>query len=126
MNDQELGSFIARYVAMWHEPDPLRRRQIVLELFAEDAENYTRKSVSRGIEEIAQRVARAHDEWVAGRDQVFEPTGNTDAHHHLVKFFWRMRPRNGGAVVSLGLDLFVFNEAGRIQALYQFIEPTQS
>jgi hypothetical protein len=41
-----------------------------------------------------------------------------------VKFFWRMRPRGGGAVVSVGLDVFVLAEDGRIQALYQFIEPS--
>jgi hypothetical protein len=101
VDERELDSLIARYVAMWHEPDPERRRQTVRDLFAVDAENYTRRTVSRGI----------------------EPAGNTDAHHHLVKFFWRMRPASGGAVVSVRLDVFLLAPAGRIQALYQFIEP---
>jgi hypothetical protein len=68
MDDGELTHFIERYVSMWHEPDPVRRRQIVAELFAENAEDYTRRSVSRGIEEISLRVARAHDEWVGSRE----------------------------------------------------------
>jgi hypothetical protein len=123
MNEHELASFLERYVGMWHEPDPARRRQIVADLFAEDAENYTRRSVSRGVDEITQRVTRAHDEWVASKAHVFEPSGNTEGHHHLVKFFWRMRPKGGGPIVSIGLDIFVLNEKDRIAALYQFIEP---
>jgi hypothetical protein len=122
MDEREVAAFLERYVWMWHEPDPARRRQIVAELFAEDAEDYTGRSVSRGVDEIFQRVTRAHDEWVASKGQVFEPTGNTDAHHHLVKFFWRMRPRAGGPAVSTGLDVFVLNDTNRIVALYQFIE----
>ncbi len=124
MNEQELATFVERYVGMWHEPDPERRRQVVADLFAEDAEDYTGRSVFRGIDEICQRVTRAHDEWVASKGQVFEPTGNTDTHHHLVKFFWTMRPKGGGSIVSMGLDIFVLNEKNRIAALYQFIEPT--
>jgi hypothetical protein len=126
MDERELDRFIARYVAMWHEPDPVRRRQIVADMFAPDAENFTRRRAASGIDEIYERVTNAHDEWVVGRNQVFEPMGNTDAHHHLAKFSWRMRPRDGGAVVSIGLDVFVFDSAGRIQALYQFIEPSAS
>jgi hypothetical protein len=124
MDDRELGEFVARYVSMWHERDPEKRRSIILSLFAPDAENFTQRSVSRGLPEIEARVTRAHDEWVSGKNHVFEPAGNTSTHHHLVKFFWNMRPATGGAVVSAGLDVFVFNDDGRISSLYQFIEPS--
>ncbi len=60
--------------------------------------------------------------WTSHR-QAFEPAGNTSTHHHLVKFFWRTRPAGGGAAVSVGLDVFVLNDDGRIRSLYQFIEP---
>ena len=123
MNDTELNDFIRRYVEMWHERDVSRRREIVARLFASDAENYTQRSVSRGLDEIEARVTRAHDEWVAAKECVFQPTGNTAAHHHLVKFFWRMRPAKGGDAISIGLDVFVLNDQGKIRALYQFIEP---
>lgn len=54
---------------------------------------------------------------------MFQPSGNTDAHHNLVKFFWEMLPRSGGPVVARGLDIFVLQEDGRIRSLYQFSEP---
>lgn len=124
MDESKLAEFIDRYVAMWHEADPIRRRECVKRLFAEDAEDCTRKAVARGLDEIYARVTRAHEEWVAAKSYVFAPTGNTDAHHHVVKFFWKMLPRDGGPIVALGLDIFVLREDGRIRALYQFIEPT--
>src|SRR5215468_2847241 len=96
MEGTQLREFLTRYVAMWHEPDPRRRRAIVQGLFAEDAEDYTTQTAARGLDEIKARVTRAYEEWVAAKSYVFQPTGNTDAHHHLVKFFWQMLPRSGG------------------------------
>lgn len=123
MEKEKLDKFITRYVSMWHEPDPVRRRQIVSELWAEDGEDYTSKVAARGIEEIIARVTRAHEEWVAQKGYIFEPAGNTDSHHNVIKFFWKMLPKNGGPIVSRGLDIFVLGENGRIHVLYQFLEP---
>src|SRR5262249_56161431 len=84
MEGTQLREFITRYVAMWHEPEPRRRRAIVQGLFAEDAENYTQQTAARGLDEINARVTRAYEEWVAAKSYVFEPTGNTHAPHPLV------------------------------------------
>jgi len=123
MEQEQLNSFISQYVSMWHEADPARRRDIVGALFAADAEDYTHKLAVRGTDEIIARVARAHEEWVASKGFVFRPAGNTDAHHHLVKFRWEMLPKAGGPIEARGLDIFVLREDGRIRALYQFSEP---
>jgi SnoaL-like domain len=124
MDQQQLDTFIDQYVSMWHEPDPARRRQIVDALWAEDAENYTRNLSVRGRDEIIERVARAHEEWVASKGFVFRPAGNTDAHHNVVKFFWEMLAKAGGPIEARGLDIFVLGDDGRIRTLYQFSEPT--
>lgn len=123
MTARELDAFIEQYMAIWHETDTERRRALVARLFADDAENVTGRSVSRGHDEIHARVKRSHDEWVVAKGRVFEPTGNHVSQHHLVKFFWKMVPKDGGPTEALGLDVFVLNEAGRIRALYQFNEP---
>ncbi len=123
MDKEQLDSFITRYVSMWHEPDPVRRRELIVGLWAEDAEDYTHKFVARGIDEIIARVTRAHEEWVASKGYVFQPAGNTDSHHNLVKFFWQMVPKAGGPIAARGLDVFVLRADGRIRALYQFSEP---
>jgi uncharacterized protein len=123
VDQTQLDSFISRYVAMWHEGDAQRRREIALSLWAEDAENITRQFSIRGLAEILPRVDRAHEQWVASKGCMFRPSGNTDTHHNLFKFFWEMLPRSGGPVIARGLDIFVLREDGRIRALYQFSEP---
>jgi hypothetical protein len=100
-----------------------QRRTLHGTLFAEDAENYTRAFAARGRDEIIARVARAHEEWVAANGFVFRPAGNTDGHHHVIKFFWEMLPKVGGPIEARGLDIFVLREDGRIRTLYQFSEP---
>lgn len=123
MTEDQTDRFIADYMAMWHEPDPVRRRARVVALWAPDAENVTRRFVVRGLDEIAARVDRAHQEWVADKGFVFRPAGNTSAHNHLIKFVWEMVPGAGGPVDSRGLDIFVLTADDKIRALYQFAEP---
>ena len=123
MTQHELDSFLTRYVAMWHEPDAQRRRAIVASLWAEDAENTTRRFEVRGLDAIFARVTRAHEEWVAEKGFIFRPAGYPDAHHNVVKFVWEMVPSAGGPIEARGLDVFVLREDGRIRALYQFSEP---
>jgi hypothetical protein len=118
-----MDSFIARYIAMWHEADRARRHALVASLWAEDAENITRTFTVRGISEILARVDRAHDEWVAKRDFVFRPAGHTDGHNNLIRFHWEMLPRGGGALEARGLDIFVLGGDGLIQSLYQLADP---
>ena len=100
---QNLDTFIQTYMAMWHEPDAARRRAMVADLFAGDAHNITSRSEQRGIDGISARVKRAHDEWVAQKNFVFVPAGNTSAQYNLVKFFWHMVPKCGGKIEAMGL-----------------------
>jgi hypothetical protein len=123
VEQDELDNFIKQYVAMWHETDPERRHEIVVGLWAEDAENYTRRFAVRGLDEIIARVTRAHEEFVASKGFVFRPAGNTDMHHNVIKFFWEMLPKTGGPIEARGLDIFVLREDRRIGVLYQFGEP---
>lgn len=131
METAQLESFITRYMAMWHEPDAEHRHAIVRGLWAEDAENITRRFKARGMAEVIARVDRAHDEWVVDKHFMFRPRGGkpaahtADAHNQLVKFSWEMLPRGGGPVEAHGLDVFMLDDDGRIAKLYQFAEPIE-
>jgi hypothetical protein len=126
MEQKELSGFIARYISMWHEPNPELRNDLVHGLLTRDAENHMTKFAARGIDEILARVNRSYEEWVASKGYVFQPTGNTDSHYNLVKFFWQIASKDGGPVAAKELDIFVLAEDGRIQSLYQFGEATSS
>ncbi len=123
MDKLQLNQFLDRYVSMWHESDASAREALVRSLWAVDAENFTNKFAVRGIDAILQRVARANQDWVVAKKCMFRSAGNTDFHNFMVKFFWEMLPISGGPLEARGLDIFVLNKKGLIQALYQFGEP---
>src|SRR5262245_62488113 len=87
MND--IKDLVERYVAVWNEPDPVRRRQAVRELWSEDAVHLlqptqvVREAAAsldvravfqvRGHAELEKRVDRAYDTFVAEGGNSFRP-----------------------------------------------------
>ncbi len=100
MNDSR--ELVDRYVAIWNEPDPGRRRSAVAELWAEDAVHMlqppqeVRKAAaaldvtptfqSRGHRELEARVTRAYEEFVAAGQFSFRSQGNAARLGDVVKF----------------------------------------
>ncbi|MEV5576707.1 hypothetical protein AB0L06_42345 [Spirillospora sp. NPDC052269] len=76
---------VTRYVAVWNEPDPARRREAVASLWAEDAVERVEEAEWRGLAELENRVAEAHEALVAGAGYTathYDPL----AHHDAVTF----------------------------------------
>ncbi|HZR80522.1 MAG TPA: nuclear transport factor 2 family protein [Candidatus Binatia bacterium] len=121
---RDLGEFIERYVGVWNEPDAARRRQSVAALWTEDAAHFTRTIEARGHQEIAARVTRAHDEFVASGRYRFRPHAAPEEHHGGVRFAWEMVPADGGPVAAVGTTLMLLAADGRIRLEYQFPDPT--
>lgn len=115
--------FITRYVSVWHEPDPDRRRRLVAALWTEDAAHFTASIAVHGHDEIAARVGRAHEESVAGGGYVFRPRGPAEEHHDGVRFPWEMVPAGGGAAAGAGTTFLALADDGRIRLEYQFSDP---
>ncbi len=65
-NKTEIADFVARYVAVWNEPDPEARRAAVHALWAADGAQYLEETQFEGHRAIEVRIAEAHDEFVAG------------------------------------------------------------
>ena len=119
MDPNELA---ARYVALWNEPDPERRRREVAALWAGNGGIFTATTEALGHEALAARVAGSHDSWVHDRGMVFRSLENARGHHNVVRFNWDMAPAAGGDPVSTGFDFLVLDNHGRIVNDYQFIE----
>jgi hypothetical protein len=117
----DIATFIDRYVNIWNEPDADRRRLTVHELWQEDARHLARTIEAIGHEDIETRVANAYEKWVREKGNVFR-LRDVDGHHGAIRLRWEMLPAAGGEVISVGLDLLVLGEDGRIRTGYQFIE----
>ncbi len=135
----ELNELIERYVAVWNEPDPAVRRDLIRELWADDGAQLlqapqeiadsaaaigfaTPALQARGHRELEARVARAHAEFVAPGEYRFRPVDGAARLADVVKFRWEMVGTGDGAPAAAGLEFLVLDVRGRIRFDYQFIE----
>ena len=116
-----LQEFADRYVAVWNETDPDKRRTAIAEIWAVDGRYCNGRAVYVGHEGVQAAVTASHDKWV-GKGYVFRSGGNAEGHHNGVRFGWDMIPAAGGEVVSIGSEFVIVDEDGRIRYDYQFID----
>jgi hypothetical protein len=128
-----------RYMALWHEPDPDRRRRLIVELWTEDGAQILQPPLemraiaarpgigmtagleARGLAALEARVTSAYEEWVAAGAFRFRRRDNVERVADVVKFNWEMVSANG-EVEAVGLAFLVLAPDGRIRRDYQFIE----
>lgn len=138
MNSPEID-LADRYVAMWNEPDPRARRELLHHLWSSGALHRLQPPAemrtaaravgfsdpvleARGHKELEQRVTRAYDEFVAPGTYTFRRRDDVARVGNVVKFHWEMIPQAGGDVAGLGLEVLIVDDDMRIKEDYQFIE----
>lgn len=114
---------VSRYVAVWNEPDPGKRRQAIAALWTEDGVHFTPSLEARGHDAIEARITAAHERFVRAEGYVFTAAHAGAGHHATVTFSWEMRPAGGGAVAARGLHFFTLGPDGRIRSDHQFPGP---
>jgi hypothetical protein len=122
MDDNKIEEFAARYLAVWHEPDPGAREAAVADLWSADAQMCTGANEHVGRDAITRRVTVAHDKFVAEQRCVFRPLGPAETHHDGVRIRWEMAPAAGGDAVSGGTQFVLLDDEGRARVDYQFID----
>ncbi|MGY0464570.1 hypothetical protein ACW14Y_30620 [Kitasatospora sp. cg17-2] len=126
-----------RYVALWNEPAPERRRRAIEELWAaggvhllQPPEDMRERAAelgfadtvleARGHDALERRVARAHEEFVANGDYVFRQQGEAIRVGDAVKLSWVMVRPGEDEVLGGGVEVLVLDEDDRIATDYQF------
>jgi hypothetical protein len=118
----QLEELITRYVAIWNEPDPDRRRASIPLLWTDDGANFTSSIEARGYGDLEARITKAHDQYVATGEYRFRSASNGQGHHNTAKFSWEMVRTDNGEVGAAGTEFFLLADDGRIDADYQFLE----
>jgi len=113
-----------RYVAVWNEPDPARRRAAIAQLWVPEGEHFVRTQQVKGYEALEQRINGSHEKNVRDGGFRFASAGDAQRLHDAVMFHWHMVPAEGGPIAALGLEFLVLAADERIAADYQFILPT--
>jgi hypothetical protein len=128
-----------RFIALWNEPDPERRRRMIAELWTEDGsqtlqppqemrEIAARPGLgmaatleARGHAELEARAATAYEQWVGSGELRFRRRDDVERLHDVVKFHWEAVSPDG-EVTAVGLDFLVLGAEDQIRRDYVFIE----
>jgi hypothetical protein len=114
----DVQSIVHRYIDVWNEVDPQRRRALVAEVFAEDADYTDPLAAVRGHTAIDQFVAAAQAQF-AGLE--FSLAGPVDAHHAQTRFTWHLGSPGSDSPVAVGFDVAIL-ENDRLRSVYGFLD----
>jgi SnoaL-like domain len=112
---------IDRYIAMWNETDGKRRRDLIAQVWSEDATYVDPVLQGDGHVGIDAMVQAVHQRFPGHR---FRRTSDVDTHHDRVRFDWQLAPEGGAAVVE-GVDFGVVS-GERLQAITGFFNQTSA
>lgn len=129
-----------RYVAVWNEPDPAVRHELVRDLWAPgggqilaDPPDDVRTAIERlrftmptvavhGHDALEVRIARAYEMFVAAGEFRFAPSGATRLLANVVAVTWELVSTADGSCTSRGVNVLDLDAEGRIRADHLFIE----
>jgi hypothetical protein len=124
MSDQiqpdALTELVDRYCAVWNEPDPSRRAELLAEVWAHDA-TYTDPSVHA----TSADALLGHIEKVLARRPGARVVRSSavDVHHGVGRFAWHVI-QSDGTTLPDGLDIVEFSADGkRIRRIVGFFGP---
>ena len=116
MTDVDL--VIDRYIAIWNETDPARRRDLIAQTWTEDASYLDPLLSGDGRDGIDAMVRGVQERFPGHR---FRRTGAIDAHHDRVRFSWELAAEGEPPLVA-GVDFGVIAPDGRLRAVTGFLD----
>jgi hypothetical protein len=114
----DIQQIAQRYIDVWNETDPARRRALVEEVFTEDSGYTDPLGEVRGWAGIDEFIAGAQAQFAGMR---FSLGGDVDAHHDTARFHWHLNAPGAEEPVVIGFDV-VAAENGRLRQVYGFLD----
>ncbi|EHM00920.1 hypothetical protein HMPREF9946_02367 [Acetobacteraceae bacterium AT-5844] len=105
------------YLAAWNEADPARRRAMLAEDWAADAQYADPLMQGEGREGIASMIEAARASFPG---HAFSLRGTPDGHGPFLRFSWSLAA--GGAPVAQGSDVVRLDAHGRIAEVIGFLD----
>jgi hypothetical protein len=115
----DVNPVIDRYIAIWNETDPARRRDLIGRTWADDASYVDPLFVADGPDAIDAAVAAAQSQFPGYSVRL---AGPVDAHHNLARFTWELTPGADQDALVVGFDVAVLAPDGRLQTVHGFLD----
>ncbi|MET8087690.1 nuclear transport factor 2 family protein [Micromonospora sp. NPDC005194] len=107
-----------RYIAIWNETDPARRRTQIADVWAPDARYVDPLTVAEGREAIDATIAAVQGQFPG---MTFRLAGPVDGHHDQVRFTWELGP-DGVEAPVVGFDVAVLDGNGQLSQVLGFLD----
>ncbi len=111
---------VDRYVAVWHETDPERRRQAIEALWVPDGQHYVGTREVCGYAALEARVIGSHEKNVRDAGNHFRASSDARVLRDVVTFEWAMFSASDD-VLATGMEVLIVDAQFRIRVDYQFI-----
>ena len=114
----DLSDLADRYIAVWNETDPGRRRDLIARTWTETARYRDPLLAGDGPDGIDAMVAAVHEKYPG---HAFRRTSEVDAHNGQLRFGWELAPADGPVLAS-GVDFGTVAGDGRLDAVTGFFD----
>lgn len=111
-----------RYIAVWNETDPARRRATIADLWAPDGRYVDPLAVAEGRDAIDATVAAVQGQFPG---MTFRLAGPVDGHHNQARFTWELGPADGAAPIA-GFDVATTDDSGKLTQVLGFLDRVPS
>ncbi|MBF9069289.1 nuclear transport factor 2 family protein [Streptacidiphilus fuscans] len=123
----DVDRIVERYIAVWNEPDPAARSRAVAELWATDGVEFVEGVQFRGHHGLVDRVAEAHELFVASGTYRVTHDEHVTVHDDIVVLTIQLTHATGpssGEVAWAARVFLVLDPDGRIRQDYHLtVEP---
>lgn len=109
---------IANYIRTWNETDPLRRRELIEDVYAEHASYTDPLAQARGWEAIDATIGAVQGMFPG---HLFTLAGEVDAHHDVVRFQWHLAAPGADEPLVIGFDVAEL-DGGLIHRVHGFLD----
>ncbi|MEV4535140.1 nuclear transport factor 2 family protein [Asanoa sp. NPDC049518] len=107
-----------RYIAVWNETDPTKRRRDIDDLWAPEGRYVDPLAVAEGRAAIDATVAAVQGQFPG---MTFRLAGPVDGHHNQARFTWELGPAGGEAPI-VGFDVATTGDDGRLTQVLGFLD----
>jgi hypothetical protein len=107
-----------RYLDVWNEADPAKRRDLLEQVFTEGATYTDPLAAVAGWTGIDEFIAGAQQQFAGLR---FSLAGPVDGHHDTARFTWHLGPEGAAEPLAIGFDVVVV-DGERIRQVLGFLD----
>jgi hypothetical protein len=118
ITQHDAARIVARYLAVWSEPDPGSRRDAITSLWAPDGTEFVDGTQFRGHEELGARITGAYQEFVASGRYAVADASDVTRHDDIVTFTIQLTAP-GGQIAWAARVFLLLSSDGFIEEDYQ-------